>query len=74
MNGNELSEKLLERLDDLKVLPYDHNLYKLLTSLTKAELSQLVNLGDVTEWHNDRIDEKYKYLENEPVAHCLGDR
>ncbi len=71
MTGKELSEKLCERLDDLNVLPYDHNLYKLLKSLTKAELSQLVNLGDVVEWHNDRIDEKYKYLENEPVQHYL---
>ena len=55
VNGETLINILCNRLLDLNRLATDGNIVNLLRGMTITELRQAVDLGDVTEWHNERI-------------------
>lgn len=58
MTGADIIDKIATRLDEQDIRCYDTNIIACLRNLTAAELAQLVNLGDVIQWHNDRINKK----------------
>ncbi len=55
VNGKALVDILCNRLVDLNRLATDGNIVNLLRGMSCVELNQAVSLGDVTEWHNERI-------------------
>ena len=55
VDGKVLVDILCNRLVDLNRLATDGNIVSLLRGMSRVELNQAVSLGDVTEWHNNRI-------------------
>ena len=55
VDGQKLIDILCNRLLDLNQLVTAGNIVNLLQSMSITELNQAVTLGDVTEWHNERI-------------------
>jgi len=54
MSGKELIEKICQKLREENILLYDSAIKQKIESLTANELSELVNLGDVSSWIRDR--------------------
>jgi hypothetical protein len=55
MTGQELVDRLARESTKRGELCHDGNIIRLLTSLTRQELSQLVTFGNVVGWHNEAI-------------------
>ena len=55
VDGKALVNILCNRLTHMNRLATDGNIVSLLRNMSRVELNQAVNLGDVTEWHNDRV-------------------
>jgi len=56
ITGEDIIERIAERLDDEGVRCYDEKILGKLRSLNSYELSQLFELGDVVRWRNDRVN------------------
>jgi hypothetical protein len=56
VDGTYIIKKISERLKFENILCYDSNIINKLRSLTKFEIQQLCNLGDICKWHNDKIN------------------
>ena len=54
-NGEELVNSIINRLDYLGKMPIYHNIINTLKELTNHELNQLINLGNVVDWHNEEL-------------------
>ena len=57
-DGKGFIEVICQRLRDQDILLYDHNIRKLIETLNNGELNQIVSLGDVVSWHNERIQKQ----------------
>ena len=55
VDGKVLVDILCNRLTDMNRLATDGNIVQLLQSMSRVELNQAVSLGDVAEWHNERV-------------------
>ena len=55
MSGEQLIATLCRRLNETGRQPTDAAIVNLLRSLSHHEVAQATDLGDVIEWHNDRI-------------------
>lgn len=58
MTGKNLIDKICQRLKEENILLYDSAIKQKIESLTATQLSELVNLGDVTSWVRDRNPDK----------------
>ncbi|RMD51616.1 hypothetical protein D6827_01905, partial [Candidatus Parcubacteria bacterium] len=61
-DGNELINIICRRLNDIKVMPTDSAIVRILREMSHSELMQAMHLGDVTEWHNRRLYQQNKDL------------
>ena len=67
LNGEQLINALCKRLEFNGTLLYDHNIRRLLSTLTRHELTQLITFGDVDTWKREFIKkEQEKELLNQP--------
>lgn len=57
MNGEQLIDKICQKLREKDIRTYDSNIVNELRNLTQNQLSQLVNLGDIDTWRNERINQ-----------------
>ncbi len=55
-NGEFIIDKICERLGEKGVRLYDSNIVSCLKNMDKYQISQLVNMGDVSDWKNERIN------------------
>jgi hypothetical protein len=56
ITGKTIIDKLCQRLIDTGTRCHDANIVNLLRELDEKEVNQLFMLGDVCEWHNERIN------------------
>ena len=57
--GRELVQSVCDRLEDKGELLTDHNILLTIKSLTNGQLNQLIQLGNIVEWHNELVNNKY---------------
>ena len=57
-DGEGFIEVICQRLREENILLYDSNIMQKIRTLTNGELNQIVSLGDVINWHNDRINKE----------------
>ena len=62
-DGNFIIDKICDRLREEDRRLYDANIICKLRDMNKYQIMQLVNLGDVQDWHNDRYV-KFKDLKS----------
>lgn len=60
MTGEEIINKIVDRLTEENINCYDSAILNKLSSLSSSEINQLYMLKDVLKWHNDRIYKKSK--------------
>lgn len=63
VTGKMFIDAIVKRLADKNVRCYDSAIVQRLSSLSAPQLMQLVSVGDIQQWHNDRIDSDYVDLE-----------
>ncbi len=56
--GADIIARIAERLEFENVRCHDSDIVSKLGSLTAAEIQQLFGLGNVSKWHNDKIEER----------------
>ena len=56
VTGKDIIDRIAQRLRYEDVLCYDSAIVNKLRSLTSKEVAQLFALGDVIQWHNDKIN------------------
>ncbi len=56
ITGKQMIDAVALRLNEENVRCYDSAIAARINSLTAPELAQLTDFGDVTAWHNDRIE------------------
>jgi hypothetical protein len=54
-NGEWVIEKICERLKFEAGLCHDENIIRVLSNMDKYQVSQLVNLGYVVDWQNEKV-------------------
>lgn len=59
ITGEELIARIAQRLDEEDIRCYDSAIVTRIKYLTSSELNQLVSLGDVIQWHNDRVNNEH---------------
>ena len=60
VDGQYIIAKLADRLDYCGLLKTDSEIINLLRRLDKYEIMQLTSLGDIAEWHNDKLTHSQK--------------
>lgn len=60
-NGEDLVNVIIKRMEDENFIPvdgghYTNEILRRIRNLNRGQLNQIVSFGDVTEWHNDRIN------------------
>lgn len=60
ITGNDLIQCVAQKLKEENVLCYDTAIVHKIRTLTKGQLNQIVSFGDVTEWHNERVERAYE--------------
>ena len=55
INGRKFIEIICQRLEDEGQLLFDSNIVMKINTLSDREINQIISLGDVVNWHNDRI-------------------
>jgi len=58
--GRQFLDAVAKRLDEENIRCYDTAIVKKIQTLSSGELNQLVSFGDVTQWHNDRIEKQHR--------------
>ena len=56
IDGQQFVNAICERLREESLLCTDTNIVIKLAVLSSGELNQLVSFGDVTSWHNERVE------------------
>ena len=65
ITGKQLLDAVAKRVDEEGRLCYDTAIVAKINSLSSGELNQLVSFGDVTQWHNDRIEKQHRSADAE---------
>jgi hypothetical protein len=58
ITGKQMLDAVARRLNEENVRCYDNAIVAKINSLTAPELAQLTDFGDVTAWHNDRVEKE----------------
>ena len=58
-DGEGFIEVICQRLREENILLYDSHIVQKIRTLTNGELNQIVSLGDVIDWHNDRAEKEH---------------
>jgi hypothetical protein len=58
ITGQQLIDAVARRLNEEDVRCYGSAIVAKINSLTAPELAQLTDHGDVTAWHNDRVEKE----------------
>ena len=56
ITGKQIIDAIAKRLEEENIRCYDTAIVAKLNSLSSGELNQLCSFGDVTAWHNERIE------------------
>jgi hypothetical protein len=58
ITGKQMIDAVALRLNEENVRCYDSAIAQKINSLTAPELAQLTDFGDVSAWHNDRVEKE----------------
>jgi hypothetical protein len=56
ISGKQIIDAIARRLDEENIRCYDAAIVERLRNLSSGEIMQLIHLGDVTRWHNERLN------------------
>jgi hypothetical protein len=56
VTGQDFIDAITARLTDKNIRCYDTAIVQQLRELTGGEVMQIASFGDVTKWHNERIN------------------
>jgi len=58
ITGKQMLDAVALKLNEENVRCHDSAIVQKLNSLTAPELAQLTDFGDVSAWHNDRVEKE----------------
>jgi hypothetical protein len=58
ITGKQIIDAIAKRLAEENVRCYDSAIVAKLSALDSAEINQLSSFGDVTAWHNERMQKE----------------
>lgn len=58
ITGEQIVKAIATRLNEEGIPPKDSEIVRRLNELTSGEVMQIANFGDLTRWHNDRINKE----------------